>query len=177
MPTAVVRLISATNVSKEDMKAGTVFRPDLLYRLNTVEISLPPLRERLEDIPLLADAFLAQYARKYNRPTHGFTNGALDVLAKYSWPGNIRELRHSIERGVILSEGKELTESDFASLSPTTSHPPSGFVDSENKTLDEVEKSVIETTLATHQGNISKAAKDLGLTRTSLYRRIEKYGL
>ncbi|MCH7805611.1 MAG: sigma-54-dependent Fis family transcriptional regulator [Proteobacteria bacterium] len=172
-----VRLISATNVSPEKMKDNTVFRPDLLYRLNTVEIHLPPLRERIEDIPLLADAFLAQYARKYNRPTHGLTSGALKAMTGYSWPGNIRELRHSIERAVILSDSKELKAGDFAALDPEMHQQHMKSLESEGKTLDEVEKSVIEKTLVTHQGNISKAAKELGLTRTSLYRRIEKYGL
>ena len=172
-----VRLISATNVRPEKMKDNTVFRPDLLYRLNTVEIHLPPLRERIEDIPLLADAFLAQYTRKYNRPTHGLTGGALKAMTGYSWPGNIRELRHSIERAVILSDGKELKAGDFATLDPEIHRPHTKPLESGNKTLDEVEKAVIEKTLATHQGNISKAAKELGLTRTSLYRRIEKYGL
>ncbi len=172
-----VRLISATNVSPEKMKDNTVFRPDLLYRLNTVEIHLPPLRERIEDIPLLADAFLAQYARKYNRPTHGLTSGALKAMTGYSWPGNIRELRHSIERAVILSDSKELKAGDFAALDPEMHQQHMKSLEREGKTLDEVEKSVIEKTLVTHQGNISKAAKELGLTRTSLYRRIEKYGL
>lgn len=172
-----VRLISATNVSAEELKKNTVFRPDLLYRLNTVEVFLPPLRERKEDIPLLAEAFLLQYARKYNRPAHDLTPDVLRVLERYSWPGNIRELRHSIERAVILSESEQLTVNDFAGLT----QPASGFLQTgglaASRTLDEIEKSTVENTLTKHQGNISKAAKDLGLTRTSLYRRIEKYGL
>jgi len=172
-----VRLISATNVGPEAMKDSNIFRPDLLYRLNTVEIHLPPLRERQDDIPLLADTFLAEYARKYNRPTFGLSDGALNVLAKYAWPGNVRELRHSIERAVILSDEKELQAADFSALAPESDAGRASLETGEGKTLDEVEKAVIERTLATHQGNISKAAKELGLTRTSLYRRIEKYGL
>lgn len=172
-----VRVISATNINPDALKDNTVFRPDLLYRLNTVEIHLPPLRERKEDIPLFADAFLSQYSRKYNRPGHGFTKQTLQVLLDYSWPGNIRELRHSIERAVILSDNETLTPEDFIALNPLAGTPHIGNHLMENLTLDEIERTKVKNTLLKYQGNISKAAKELGLTRTSLYRRIEKYGL
>jgi len=169
-----VRLISATNVSPDELKNSKVFRPDLLYRLNTVEVHLPPLRDRKEDIPLLADAFITQYARKYNRPAHGLADDALALLHAYDWPGNIRELRHSIERAVILSDNDLLAAQDFASLA---SEKPAAGATLDNRTLDDVERETVCLALDKHQGNISKAAKELGLTRTSLYRRIEKYEL
>jgi len=168
-----IRLISATNLPPEDMKKNTTFRPDLLYRLNTVEIHVPPLRDRKSDIPILAQAFLSQFARKYNRPAMKIKKEALSLLEANNWPGNVRELRHCVERAVILSDSQSLGPEDFSGLGsgPDTSLTVTG------QTLDEVEKAMIEGALATHQGNISKAAKELGLTRTSLYRRIEKYEL
>ena len=169
-----VRLISATNIGPDELKNAAVFRPDLLYRLNTVEVHLPPLRERKVDIPLLADAFITQYARKYNRPAHSLGEDAHELLSCYNWPGNIRELRHSIERAVILSDNELLSAQDFSSLSSEASASPSAL---DNRTLDDVEKETVHLALEKHQGNISKAAKELGLTRTSLYRRIEKYEL
>lgn len=172
-----VRLISATNASPESLKDNTKFRPDLLYRLNTVEIHAPPLRDRKGDIPILARAFLSQFAKKYNRPTLDFDPRSLEILEANPWPGNIRELRHCIERAVILSEKEQLGPDDFDGGFPKSGKiDPSGMAVG-NQTLDEVEKAVVEQSLARHKGNISKAAKELGLTRTSLYRRIEKYEL
>jgi two-component system response regulator HydG len=172
-----VRLVSATNVSIEELKDGTRFRQDLLYRLNTVEVYLPPLRERKDDIPLLAGAFLLQYAKKYNRAASVISVEALGILQTWSWPGNIRELRHSIERAVILSDNEQLTVSDFSGLTQPASTIPEGDGPTAHQTLYDIEKATVENALAKHEGNISKAARDLGLTRTSLYRRIEKYGL
>jgi len=171
-----IRLLSATNVSSEELKNPEVFRPDLLYRLNTVEIRLPPLRACRDDIPLLAYAFMREYTRKYNRPVEGISNDAMSLLMNYRWPGNVRELRYSVERAVILADGDELGIGDFVSLADGASGvnspaPASG------QTLDDVEKSAIEQALRENQGNISHAARALGLTRASLYRRIEKYGL
>lgn len=170
-----IRLISATNLRPGDLKDSRVFRPDLLYRLNTVEIHVPPLRDRQGDVPILARAFLSQFARKYNRPVMDIGPEAMARLEAYAWPGNVRELRHCIERAVILSEGETLGPQDFGGLV----EGPGGAAKQTlgGKTLDEVEKAVVIQALEKHQGNISKAAKDLGLTRTSLYRRIEKYEL
>jgi DNA-binding NtrC family response regulator len=174
-----VRIISATNMPTEQLTDQKQFRPDLLYRLNTVEINLPPLRERSDDIPKLAEAFLRQYVRKYKREHSGISEAALAALGAYNWPGNVRALRHAVERAVILSENDILEVSDF-SLRPGDGDGASAGGDLggvEGHTLEEIERSVIENALKIHQGNISRAAKELGLTRTSLYRRMEKYGL
>jgi DNA-binding NtrC family response regulator len=171
-----IRLLSATNVPSQRLKDPEVFRPDLLYRLNTVEIRLPPLRECADDIPLLANAFVREYTRKYNRPVEGISNEAMSLLMNYRWPGNVRELRYSVERAVILSDGDELGVQDFISLadSPPQQDDPAPVT---GQTLDDIEKDTIEQALRENQGNISHAAKALGLTRASLYRRIEKHGL
>ena len=168
-----IRLVCATNMPLAEMVENNEFRQDLLYRINTVEINLPPLRERLEDIPQLVSHFIEMYAKKYRKEVRGIQEGALEKLKKYNWPGNVRELQHAIERAIIMSEEEELTTMDFFFLSGSSSAPSSP--DSFN--LEEVERSVIEKALERHNGNISKAAKELGLTRASLYRRLEKYGL
>lgn len=167
-----IRLISATNIDMADLKDSSEFRQDLLYRLNTVEIVLPPLRERVDDIPLLAHAFLSQYLRKFNRPTVGFSNEAMKLLTEYSWPGNIRELRYSIERAVILFDDDELQVSDFSALSDNKAGAPTI---GHSRSLEQIEESTIRDVLQKHDGNVSYAAKELGITRTSLYRRIKKY--
>jgi len=169
-----IRLICATNMPIYDMVAKNDFRQDLLYRINTVEVNLPPLRERQEDIPLLVDRFLAIFSKKYKKDITGISASALKKLQRYHWPGNIRELIHTLERAVILSESKMLQPADF--LFPEAGKDVEGVV-FENYNLEEVEKTVIRKTLKKHDGNISHAAKELGLTRTSLYRRMEKYGL
>ncbi len=169
-----IRLICATNMPLLEMVEKNEFRQDLLYRINTVEINLPPLRARIEDIPLLAVHFIDIYAKKYRKNVRGIQEGAIEKLQKYPWPGNVRELQHAIERAIIMSEEEELTTMDFFFLSGTSSNS-AGANDSFN--LEEVERSVIEKVLERHNGNISKAAKELGLTRASLYRRLEKYGL
>jgi DNA-binding NtrC family response regulator len=172
-----VRLICATNQPVYEMVRENTFRQDLLYRINTVEIRLPPLRERVEDIPLLADHFLAQYAKKYQKEVKGISPAALKKLQKYHWPGNVRELQHMIERAIIMTESSILQPEDFFFAGQhTTPDEQDGLVfDSYN--LEAVEKMVIRKALDKHEGNISQTADELGLTRASLYRRLEKYGL
>jgi len=170
-----IRLVCATNMPLYEMVRAGTFRQDLLYRINTVEIQLPPLRERSEDIPLLIDHFLRQYAQKYQKPGARIAANALKKLQKYHWPGNIRELRHAVERAVILSEGKVLQPSDFTFH--IEDHEESGGVNIDSYNLEEMEKTLIRKAITHHQGNISKAARDLGITRAALYRRMEKYGL
>ena len=169
-----IRLICATNMPLHDMVQDNTFRQDLLYRMNTVEIKLPPLRERMEDIPLLADHFMKTYCNKYRKQIKKMAAATLKKLQKYSWPGNIRELQHAIERAVIMSEGSVLNPDDFFFLSEKADAKKDM---SDNYNLDEVEKVVIQRAINKHSGNISKAAKELGLTRASLYRRLEKHGL
>ena len=169
-----IRLICATNMPLHDMVQDNTFRQDLLYRMNTVEIKLPPLRERMEDIPLLADHFMKTYCNKYRKQIKKIAATTLKKLQKYSWPGNIRELQHAIERAVIMSEGSVLNPDDFFFLSEKADAKKDM---SDNYNLDEVERVVIQRAINKHSGNISKAAKELGLTRASLYRRLEKHGL
>ncbi|MEM9675121.1 MAG: sigma-54 dependent transcriptional regulator [Bacteroidota bacterium] len=174
-----VRLICATNMPLYKMVADPIansdntFRQDLLYRINTVEIKVPPLRERTEDIPLLVQHFLEQYAEKYNKPQPTLSPTALRYLSQYDWPGNVRELQHAVERALILSDQPELKPEDFAlgavSAASSNDEPP--------KTLDENERNFIKQALDRHQGNITQTAKELGITRTALYRRLEKFGL
>jgi len=168
-----IRLVSATNVDPTQLKSSAVFRQDLYYRLNTVEIRLPPLRERIDDIPLLVDTFLGQYSRKFNRPVQGISDNAMALLSSYSWPGNIRELRYCIERAVILIDGDELRSRDFAALD--SNNAISAPAASQSGSLEQIEETTIRAALQNHRGNISSAARELGLTRTSLYRRIKKY--
>jgi two-component system, NtrC family, response regulator HydG len=169
-----IRLICATNTPIYDLVARGEFRQDLLYRVNTVEIRLPPLRERAGDIALLAAHFLGVYARKYKKTVTGIGPAAMKKLERYQWPGNIRELRHTLERAVILSEASVLQPADF--LFPESGREAEGIV-FESYHLEEVEKIVVRKALKKHDGNISHAARELGITRTSLYRRMEKYGL
>ncbi|MCH7414433.1 sigma-54 dependent transcriptional regulator [Belliella sp. R4-6] len=170
-----IRLICATNMHVHEMVMENTFRQDLLYRINTVEIFLPPLRERQDDIPLLADHFLKVYAQKYRKEFRGFKSSAMQLLQQYNWPGNIRELQHAIERAIIMAESDELDSRDFFFLSSKPTNDKVATPASYN--LDEVEKNVIQKAIDKNGGNISKAAKELGLTRASLYRRLEKYGL
>jgi DNA-binding NtrC family response regulator len=170
-----IRLICATNMHVHEMVLDNTFRQDLLYRINTVEIFLPPLRERQDDIPTLANYFLKQYCHKYRKSFQGFTSSALELLQRYQWPGNIRELQHAIERAIIMAEGNELDSRDFFFLSakPASEKAPTAVT----LNLDDMERSTIQRAIDKNGGNISKAAKELGLTRASLYRRLEKYGL
>ncbi|MTI88457.1 MAG: sigma-54-dependent Fis family transcriptional regulator [Balneolaceae bacterium] len=174
-PTEIdIRLICATNVALGEMVAQQDFRQDLLYRINTIEINLPPLRERMEDISLLAEHFLKNYRKKYKKEIKGIKERALNHLEEYHWPGNIRELEHAIERAVIMTDSAMLEKGDFLLTSISGKEhqlPVSGL------NLEEVEKTVIRKAMDKHGGNISHAADELGLTRASLYRRLEKYDL
>ncbi len=165
-----VRLICATNMPIHQMVHENGFRQDLLYRINTVELEVPPLRKRKEDIPILTKRFLEKFAHKYHKGSLKISERAMDQLCEYRWPGNIRELEHTIERAVILSEGKVI---DHLGLHQGNSHAdePVGL------NLEEMEKHYINKALDKYRGNISRAAKDLGLTRAALYRRMEKHGL
>lgn len=169
-----VRLICATNMPIYEMVAEKKFRQDLLYRINTVEIHLPPLRERLLDIPLLVKHFLNVYSKKYKKPVKQVSQGVLQKLQNYHWPGNVRELQHAIERVVILSESEVLQPFDFAFA---RSDSKEEILTTDNYSIEEAEKMLIMKVLNKHGGNISHTARELGLTRTSLYRRLEKYGL
>ena len=167
-----VRLLSATNAAlEEEVKAGN-FRGDLLVRLNTVEIHLPPLRDRREDIPLLATHFLGLDCAHYRKQLSGFTPAAMQQMMQYAWPGNVRELEHAVERAVLLCRGEEIEPSN---LSIASARPAAQSFD--NMSIDEVEALLIRKVLRRCGGNISQAAEALGLSRAALYRRIEKYGL
>ncbi|MBB6612497.1 sigma-54-dependent Fis family transcriptional regulator [Pontibacter sp. Tf4] len=179
-----IRLICATNMPLYDMVRQGTFRQDLLYRINTVEIKLPPLRERKEDIKLLAEHFLKVYSQKYNRPGLGLSSNTLRQLTEYHWPGNIRELDHAMERAVILCDGSELRADDFYFAQDGGGHVASGSQQQTSQplsdgdyTLEALEKMMVQKVLVKHSGNITHAAKELGITRTALYRRIEKHGL
>jgi len=168
-----IRLICATNMSLYDMVENKEFRQDFLYRINTVEIHLPPLRERLEDIPLLTEHFLTFYVKKYKKPIKHLSAGAMTKLQGYHWPGNIRELRHALERAVIMSDKQVLQPEDFLFQVPRSADA----LNLETFELDEIEKNIIRKVLAMCGENISHAAKKLGITRSALYRRMEKHGL
>jgi len=169
-----VRLICATNLPIHEMVTTNEFRQDLLYRINTVEIQIPALRERSEDISLLVDHFLKIYSKKYHKSQKRMSAGTIKKLEKYHWPGNVRELQHAIERAVIMSETTVLQPSDFFFTSQESKDEGLVF---DTYNLEEVEKATIRRVLSRHGGNISQASKELGLSRTSLYRRLEKYGL
>ena len=168
-----VRLICATNSDIRQMVEDGNFRQDLLYRINTIEIHIPPLRERGNDIILLADHFLDRYTRKYKKEIHGLTREAKNKLLKYAWPGNVRELQHTIERAVILGDGSMLKPENF--LFHTTSKQKKEEEVILN--LEQLERQAIEKALRISNGNISRAAEYLGITRFALYRKLEKLGL
>ena len=172
-----IRLVCATNMPLYEMVKENKFRQDLLYRINTIEIELPPLRERLEDIPLLATHFLEHYSKKYSKQVSKISDAAISRMQKHSWPGNIREIQHAIERAVIMSNSQVLQPEDF-----NLNAQPQAAADGDNVMLDQfkledVEKILIRKVLKKYNGNITQAASELGLTRSSLYRRLEKYGL
>jgi DNA-binding NtrC family response regulator len=169
-----VRLICASNMPLKEMVERKEFRQDLFYRINTVEIHLPPLRERADDIPLLLNHFINLYCNKYGKPLKHISPSTLERLQAYHWPGNVRELQHAVERAVILGEGEILRVEDFFL---TTSDDGLGKAASSELNLNEVEKTFIRKAMNKHHGNITQAAKELGLTRAALYRRLEKYGL
>ena len=172
-----VRLICAANRSLLEMVKEAHFRQDLLYRVNTVEIRLPALRERLEDLPPLVDHFLERYAKKYQKDVGGVSPSALKHMTAYRWPGNIRELEHMIERAIIMTESPLLQPEDFSFGVDLDDGSPRDGIGIDSYNLEDVERAVIRKALEKQDGNVSKAADELGLTRASLYRRLEKYGL
>jgi len=167
-----VRLLSATNADLAVEVAAGRFRQDLLFRLNTIEIRLPPLRERPEDIPILADHFLRQHGRRYHKPAVVFEEPALRALLEHRWPGNIRELDHAVERAVLMARGDRIRVPDLALRAMTEGTPRL-----EEMGLEEVELLLIRKAMARHDGNVSLAAKTLGLSRSAMYRRLQRHGL
>ena len=173
-----VRVISATNTPIEHLRDADLFRPDLLFRLNTVEITIPPLRERRDDILPIASHFARLYARKYAKAARAFSTAAEEALLAYDWPGNVRALRHAVERAVILTRGDRIEPGDLQLDYPGASPPPPPPTAIPTiLNLDDMEKATIERALRKHGFNISRAAAELGLTRASLYRRMEKHGI
>jgi DNA-binding NtrC family response regulator len=170
---ADARVLAATNVDIEQEIAEGRFREDLLYRLNTVEIHLPPLRERRDDIPALASHFLTRQAGQYRKELGGFSPDAMGALLDYEWPGNIRELEHTVERAVLLAAGRQVELEDLNLRQPRTAEPAS----LEEMPLEEVERLLIQKALKRHNGNVSHAAEALGLSRSALYRRLQRHGL
>jgi DNA-binding NtrC family response regulator len=169
-----VRLICATNMPIHEMVAENKFRQDLLYRINTVEIRIPPLKERIGDIPPLVDHFLKIYCKKYNKPLRRISSATQKRLEKYHWPGNVRELQHAIERAIIMCDSQVMQPNDFFFPAQEQKEDSLNF---EEYNLEEIEKLVIHRAISKHGGNITHAADELGLSRASLYRRLEKYGL
>jgi len=167
-----VRLVSATNAELDAEVTAGRFREDLLFRINTVEVRLPPLRDRREDIPLLAAHFLRRHAQRYRRAVESLEPEALRLLLAHPWPGNVRELDHVLERAVLMARGPVLGAAELGLRSPAP-----GAAALEQMTLDEVERVLIQKALARHGGNVSEAAKTLGLSRSALYRRLERHGL
>jgi len=170
-----VRVVAATNLAPEQLADEKRFRQDLLFRLNTIEIELPPLRDRREDVPILLDHYLKLYARKYEKPDRIFSPDVLDALIRHDWPGNVRALRHAAERAVIMADGDRYRVEDFPL--PARSDAASVPVVASGLNLDQLEKQMIERALRVHHFNISLAATELGLSRGALYRRMEKHGL
>jgi len=166
-----VRLITATNRPLEQMVEAGEFREDLLYRINTIEVKLPPLRDRLDDLPALVEYFAGVAARKFRLPQKSFTNDAMAALNDHHWPGNVRELSHTVERAVLLSDGDDLTAVDFVFTKPAAGSK------AQSLNLGQNERDLVETALRNAGGNISHAASALGITRAALYRRIEKFEL
>jgi DNA-binding NtrC family response regulator len=164
-----VRVISATNAEVGGMVARGEFREDLLYRLNTVEVRLPALRDRGEDIPLLAEHFLREQAARYGRRVDGFGPGAMDALRAHPWPGNVRELRHAVERALLMARGRRIEAGDLG-----LRRREDGGARLDELTLEEAERLMIEKALDRHQGNVSRAAEALGLSRSALYRRLQR---
>jgi DNA-binding NtrC family response regulator len=166
-----VRVLSATNSNLKEESAAGRFRQDLFFRLNTVEIHLPPLRERPEDIPALAEHFLGLHAHRYRKPLRGFDPAALEALAAYAWPGNVRELDHVVQRAVLLARSDEVKPADLG----LQAAGGGGERRLEEMSLEEVERLLIQKALRRFGGNVSQAAEALGLSRSALYRRMQKY--
>ncbi|GAA3555430.1 sigma-54 dependent transcriptional regulator [Snuella lapsa] len=166
-----IRLICATNSHLENLLVEGSFREDLLYRINTIHIEVPPLRDRDDDVLLLADFFLKKYANKYGKKVANIASSAKKKLLNYNWPGNVRELQHTIERAVILSEGNTLNTNDFLFKTPTKTR-----ITEHLETLDAMEKQMISSALERHEGNFTAAANQLGITRQTLYNKAKRYG-
>jgi DNA-binding NtrC family response regulator len=167
-----VRILSATNADLHREVEEGRFRQDLLFRFNTIEMHVPPLRERRDDIPLLAQSFLGQHKRRYRKSVEGFEAAAVKALVEHPWPGNVRELDHAIERGVLMARGSRIGVADLG-LRP----PDDGGGRLEDMSLEDVECFLIKKTLTRFDGNVSRAAEALGLSRSALYRRLQRYGL
>ena len=169
---ANVRIISATNSNLHEEVAAGRFRQDLLFRLNTIEVALPPLRERREDIAPLAAHFLRQHAERYRKKLTGFEPPAHEALTRHQFPGNVRELDHIIERAVLMSQGTQIKANDLGLTTVSDGSPRL-----EEMSLEEVEAFLIKKSLARHGGSARKAAESLGLSRSAFYRRLQHYGL
>src|SRR6266700_1469941 len=168
-----VRVLAATNADVNAEAAAGRFRQDLLFRLNTIEIHIPPLRDRREDVDLLAHHFLHGYSQRYRKNISSFDTAAIKALHEHPWPGNVRELDHAVERGVLLSPGPSVRAADLG----LRAQAAGGAAKLEEMSLDEVERYLIQRTLSRHEGNVSQAAKALGLSRSAMYRRLQKHGL
>jgi DNA-binding NtrC family response regulator len=180
--TVDVRILSATNADLEAEVSEGRFRQDLLFRLNTVTLHLPPLRERREDVPALAARFLDRHARRYRKELAGFEEGAMKALLDFRWPGNVRELDHAVERGVLMARGERIAEEDLfpgrgGGRAYAAGAGPGGAPRLEELTLEEAERVMIRRALDRADGSVTDAARTLGLSRSALYRRLEKYGL
>jgi two-component system, NtrC family, response regulator HydG len=168
------RIVSATNLSRDDLLDKQQFRQDLLYRINTVEIHVPPLRERPEDIGLLVDHYAGRFAKKYGKTLAPVAARTLDELREYPWPGNVRELVHAVERAVIMAEDSTLRLGDLLVPGRAVAAPPDPQLE---LNLEALEKTAIRQAISKHGGNLSKASQELGLGRTTLYRKMSKHGL
>jgi DNA-binding NtrC family response regulator len=171
-----VRVLAATNADLSAEIAGGKFRGDLLYRLNTIHIQLPPLRERGDDIVRLAQAFLARHAARHRKPARAFTDPALSALRRFAWPGNVRELSHVVERAVLMTAGDSIGPADLRLTGGASARGGNG-ASGQPMTLDAIEQEAIRAALARHDGNVVAAAEELGVSRSALYRRMEKLGL
>lgn len=167
-----IRLICATNCRLPERVIEGLFREDLLYRINTIQIEVPPLRDRVDDIPVLAFHFLRKYSEKYNKPNKKLSTQALEKLTNYNWPGNVRELQHSIEKAVIMSDSHVLGNNDFS-----FNDSAKGLTDTNNTTLEEMEKRLIAESIKKNDNNLSIVASKLGITRQTLYNKLKKYDL
>lgn len=172
-----VRLICATNADLTERVETLRFRQDLLYRINTIELHLPPLRQRPDDIKPLAEHFLQRYATQYNRPVTGLSPALLAEMKQYTWPGNVRELQHAVERAVILSAGTVLEPADFVFRKPSEPGRDALSPVQQAMQLEEMERLAIQQAMQKHRGSITDVARELGLSRQALYRRLEKFGL
>jgi DNA-binding NtrC family response regulator len=172
-----VRVLAATHRDLDAAVAEGRFREDLLYRLNTVEIRLPPLRERRDDVPELAALFLAEQAVRYKKPAASLTAGAMRALREHRWPGTVRELRHAVERAVLMASGASVTEDDLGLQSPRAAATSLPGELADDLTLEGAERLLIQRALARYAGNVSRAAEALGVSRSALYRRLQYYGL